>query len=82
MCVQSPRIALLQLLVKIHVFCILCSQHVDYVAVDDSQSRLLFYTSEAESLMDLKIPSSVLRKSQQLSITTDYVDSHMYVFSR
>ncbi|CAD7696552.1 unnamed protein product [Ostreobium quekettii] len=57
-------------------------KHVDYTAVDDVHSRLLFYASEPEALKDVQVPRSVLKHSMKLSITTDYIDTHLYVFSR
>lgn len=55
---------------------------VDYIGLDGSKGRLLFYTSSPESVRDLTVPLSIMDRYGPVEITTNLVDSHLYIFNR
>lgn len=57
-------------------------RNVDYIGLDESEERLVFYASSPEALRDLKVPMGVIRKFGTMSITTSCYDANLYVLSR
>ena len=55
---------------------------VDYIGLDLKREHLIFCANSPESLKELKIPLSVVRKHGSISISTDLSDAHLYVFSK
>ncbi|KAG1665277.1 hypothetical protein FOA52_015854 [Chlamydomonas sp. UWO 241] len=55
---------------------------VDYVGMDPSRERLLYYAASRESLRDLKLPMSLIRQHGAMAICSNLTDAHLYVFSR
>ncbi len=58
------------------------TQNVDYVGLDLSREELLFYASSPEAIRDLKLPLHAVRRNGAMTISSDLVDAHLYVFSR
>lgn len=61
---------------------VLRAQNVDYVGLDASQQHLLFYASSPETLRDLRVPLSVVKRLGSVSISSDLANSHLYVLNR
>ena len=57
-------------------------QNVDYIGLDASHERLMFYTPSPESLKEIKVPLHGVRAHGSMHISTDLVDAHLYVFDR
>lgn len=57
-------------------------QGVDYIGLNPSREHLLFYASSPETLRDLKVPLGIIRKYGMITINSDLVDAHLYVFDR
>jgi translation initiation factor eIF-2B subunit gamma len=57
-------------------------QNVDYVGLDPSREHLLFYASSPESLRDLKVPLSVVKRHSSISIASDLANAHLYVLNK
>uniref|UniRef100_A0A7R9VHL7 Translation initiation factor eIF2B subunit gamma n=1 Tax=Chlamydomonas euryale TaxID=1486919 RepID=A0A7R9VHL7_9CHLO len=55
---------------------------VDYIGMDPNSEYLLYYASSTEALRDLKLPMSLVRQHGSMTIKSDLVDAHVYVFSR
>lgn len=59
-----------------------CAQNVDFVGLDPSQEHLLYYASSPESLKELKVPYSVVKRFGSMTIVSDLTNAHLYVFNR
>ena len=55
--------------------------NLDYVGLDTSETRLLMIQPQSEIEGALKIPTSIIRKTNGFSLRTDLEDVHLYVFS-
>eukprot|EP00198_Chlamydomonas_reinhardtii_P010061 XP_001699398.1 eukaryotic initiation factor [Chlamydomonas reinhardtii] len=60
----------------------LVAQNVDYIGLDPSRQHLLFYASSPDALRDLKVPLPTVRRYGHMSISSNYVDAHLYIFNR
>ncbi|KAK9828728.1 hypothetical protein WJX72_001741 [[Myrmecia] bisecta] len=54
---------------------------VDYIGMDEAQKRLLFFASSPEMKSKLRVPLTALKQFGQLTVRTDFVDVHLYVFN-
>ncbi|PNW86040.1 hypothetical protein CHLRE_03g207825v5 [Chlamydomonas reinhardtii] len=57
-------------------------KNVDYIGLDPSRQHLLFYASSPDALRDLKVPLPTVRRYGHMSISSNYVDAHLYIFNR
>ncbi|KAL6765072.1 eukaryotic translation initiation factor 2B gamma [Haematococcus lacustris] len=57
-------------------------KNVDYIGLDPSRQHLLFYASSPDTLRDLKLPLSAVRRHGSMSIASDLADAHLYVLDR
>mmetsp|Transcript_13010 Transcript_13010/g.22960 ORF Transcript_13010/g.22960 Transcript_13010/m.22960 type:complete len:470 (+) Transcript_13010:3-1412(+) len=55
---------------------------VDYIGCDASNERLLFYASSPETLRDLRIPLEVVRRYGGITVSSEIMDAHLYVFDK
>ncbi|KAG2497652.1 hypothetical protein HYH03_004391 [Edaphochlamys debaryana] len=57
-------------------------KNVDYIGLDPSRQHLLFYASCPDTLRDLKVALPTVRRYGTMSISSNFVDAHLYVFNR
>ncbi|KXZ44610.1 hypothetical protein GPECTOR_64g104 [Gonium pectorale] len=57
-------------------------KNVDYIGLDPSRQHLLFYAASQDSLRDLRLPLHIVRRYGTMSISSNFFDAHLYVFSR
>mmetsp|Transcript_15489 Transcript_15489/g.33608 ORF Transcript_15489/g.33608 Transcript_15489/m.33608 type:complete len:476 (-) Transcript_15489:297-1724(-) len=57
-------------------------KNVDYIGLCPKREHLLFYASSPETLRDLKVPLSVVRRHGNMTVSSDLADAHLYVFNR
>ncbi|GAX72742.1 hypothetical protein CEUSTIGMA_g198.t1 [Chlamydomonas eustigma] len=57
-------------------------KNVDYIGLDLNREHLLFYTSSPDAVRDLKVPLSMIRERGAMTISSDLVDAHLYIFDR
>eukprot|EP00123_Amoebidium_parasiticum_P013714 comp22110_c1_seq1/m.32304 comp22110_c1_seq1/g.32304 ORF comp22110_c1_seq1/g.32304 comp22110_c1_seq1/m.32304 type:complete len:432 (-) comp22110_c1_seq1:414-1709(-) len=52
----------------------------EYIGVDSSSGRMLFYAGEGDMDEEFRVSQSVLLKYPRLTIHTDLLDAHFYIF--
>ncbi|KAG2441401.1 hypothetical protein HYH02_009990 [Chlamydomonas schloesseri] len=57
-------------------------KNVDYIGLDPTRQHLLFYASSPDALRDLKVPLPTVRRYGNMSISSNFVDAHLYIFNR
>jgi len=57
-------------------------KNVDYIGLDEAESTLLFFASNPDARRDVALPLKALRRAGSVTVRTDLVDAHVYVFSR
>ncbi|GLC42884.1 hypothetical protein PLESTB_001434500 [Pleodorina starrii] len=57
-------------------------KNVDYIGLDPSRQHLLFYASSPDALRDLKVPLPTVRRYGTMSISSNFIDAHLYIFNR
>ena len=55
---------------------------MDCIGLDAASQRLLFYASSSEALRDLRLPLATVRAHGPMTVATDLIDAHVYVFDR
>eukprot|EP00210_Caulerpa_lentillifera_P001868 g1797.t1 len=55
---------------------------VEYIGLDDTNQKLLFYQSSKETIKQIKIPNGVFKDTTRFQVTTNYFDSGIYIFAK